>query len=303
MLTSKTSTFSWAPVEYPDCEICYRLVIDDLTGKRIYGTGRAQNMLSHTVPEDILKPGQTYRWRVRAMDSEDWVEMQNRSDSQWLNFTMAEKLDDFRVLAKVYNVRESDNSFRTHIDIIIGPDFTGKLPDDIDSITITGPQGNLPIKKDDFTYYPQFRDFWMGIPGSPEIGRYTITVTSGNMKGSATDTQSVLRLLPIADTNTLSPANGETLTSKTPTFSWGAVEYPDAPIYYRLEIWNPALTERAFASKFARNMFSYTVPTGKLQPGRTYIWRVLVFDTNSWDTSQNRSSGEWQTIMMAEKLE
>jgi hypothetical protein len=303
MLTSKTPTFSWAPVEYPAGEIYYRLVIDDLTGKRIYGTGRAQNMLSHTVPEDILKPGQTYRWRVRAMDSEDWVEMQNRSDSQWLSFTIADKLDDFRVLAKIYNVRESDNSFRTHIDIIIGADFTGKLPDDIDSITITGPQGNLPIKKDDFTYYPQFRDFWIGIPGSPEIGMYTITVTSGNMKGSATDTQSVLRSLPIADTSNLSPANGETLTSKTSTFSWGAVEYPDAPIYYRLEIWNPSLTERAFASKFAKNMFSYTVPTGKLQPGRTYIWRVLVFDSNSWDTCQNRSSGEWQTIMMAEKLE
>jgi hypothetical protein len=103
MLTSKTPTFSWAPVEYPDGEIYYRLVIEDLAGKRIYGTGRVQNMLSHTVPEDILKPGQTYRWRVRAMDSEDWVEMQNRSDSQWLSFTLADKLYDFRVLAKIYN--------------------------------------------------------------------------------------------------------------------------------------------------------------------------------------------------------
>ena len=93
MLTSKTPIFSWAPVEYPAGEIYYRLVIDDLTGKRIYGTGRAQNMLSHTVPEDILKPGQTYRWRVRAMDSEDWVEMQNRSESQGLIFTMSDKLE------------------------------------------------------------------------------------------------------------------------------------------------------------------------------------------------------------------
>ena len=71
----------------------------------------------------------------------------------------------------------------------------------------------------------------------------------------------------------------------------------------RLEIWNPSLTERAFASKIAKNMFSYTVPTGKLQPGRTYIWRVLVFDSISWDTYQNRSSGEWQTITMAKKPE
>jgi hypothetical protein len=50
-------------------------------------------------------------------------------------------------------------------------------------------------------------------------------------------------------------------------------------------------------------MFSYTVPPGKLQPGRTYIWRVVVFDSASWETYQNRGSGTWQTITMAEKLE
>ena len=303
LLTSKTPTFAWAPVEYPDTEIYYRLIIEEPSGKRIYGTDRVQNRLSHTVPADKLKPGRTYQWRVRAMDSAEWAEMQNRSDSPWLRFTMAEEFDDFRVLAKIYNVRESDNSFRTHVDIVIGENFKGKLPDDIDSITMIGPQGNLPVKKDDFTYFPQLRAFWIAMPGSPGTGTYTFTVTSGSMKASATDTQSVLRSLPIPATNFLSPANGETLTSKTTKFSWGAVEYPDAPLYYRLEIWNPALTERAFASKSAKNMFSYTVPTGKLQPGRTYIWRVVVFDSVSWDTYQNRGSGKWQAITMAEKLE
>jgi len=303
ILTSKTPTFAWAPVEYPDTEIYYRLIIEEPSGKRVYGTDRVPNRLSHTVPEDILKPGRPYRWRVRAMDSGDWGEMQNRSDSPWLRFTMAEKSDDFQVLAKIYNVRESDNRFRTHFDIVIGENFAGKLPDEIDSIIITGPRANLPIKKDDFTYFPQLRVFWFAIPGSPETGTYTFTVTSSNMKGSATDTQSVLRTLPIPDTGPFSPAHGETLASRTPTFSWGAVEYPEAPIYYRLEIWNPAITERAFVSKLAKNMLSYTVPPGKLQPGRTYIWRVVVFDSISWDNYQNRASGRWQTITMAEKLE
>ena len=237
------------------------------------------------------------------MDSAEWVEMQNRTDSPWLRFTMAEEFDDFRVLAKIYNVRESDNSFRTHFDIVIGDNFTGKLPDEIDSISITGPQGNLPVKKDDFTFFPQLRAFWIAMPGSPGTGTYTFTVTSGNMKASATDTQLVLRSLPLVDTGPFSPANGKTLATKTPTFSWGAVEYPEVPIYYRIEIWNPELTERAFASKFAKNRLSYTVPTGKLQPGLTYIWRVVVFDCISWDTFQNRSSGKWQTITMAEKLD
>ena len=303
LLTSEKPTFAWAPVEYPGTEIYYRLIIEELSGYRVYNTDRAQNRLSHTVPAGILKPDRTYQWRVRAMDSAEWVEMQNRTDSPWLRFTMAEEFDDFRVLAKIYNVRESDNSFRTHFDIVIGDNFTGKLPDEIDSITITGPRGNLPVKKDDFTYFPQLRAFWIAMPGSPGTGTYTFTVTSGSMKASATDTQSVLRSLPIPATNFLSPANGQTLTSKTTKFSWGAAEYPDAPLYYRLEIWNPSLTERAFASKPAKNMLSYTVPPGKLQPGKSYIWRVVVFDSAGWDTYQNRGSGKWQTITMAEKLE
>lgn len=303
ILTSNTPTFAWEPVEYPGTEIYYRLIIEELSGYRVYNTDRAQNRLSHTVPADKLKPGRTYKWRVRAMDSAEWAEMQNRSDSPWLRFTMAEEFDDFRILAQIYNVRESDNSFRTHCDIVIGDSFSGKLPGEIDSITITGPQGILPFNKDDFTYFPQLRVFWLAMPGSPGTGTYTFKVTSGSMKASATNTQSVLRSLPIPDPNFLSPSNGLTLTSKTTKFSWGAVEYPDAPLYYRLEIWNPSLTERAFASKPAKNMLSYTIPTGTLQPGRSYSWRVVVFDSASWNTRQNRGSGKWQTIRMAEKLE
>ena len=39
--------------------------------KHIYGTDRIRNMLSHTVTAGILKPGQTYRYKVHVMDSED----------------------------------------------------------------------------------------------------------------------------------------------------------------------------------------------------------------------------------------
>ena len=72
----------------------------------------------------------------------------------------------------------------------------GTLPDDIDTITVTGPKGDLTLAKDNFSYYPQFRDFWISIPGTPETGTYTFTVTSGNRSGLATDTQSDLRTLP-----------------------------------------------------------------------------------------------------------
>jgi hypothetical protein len=122
-------------------------------------------MLSYTVPADFLKPGRTYQWRVRAMDSAEWTEMQNRTDSPWLRFTMAEEFDDFRVLAKIYNVRESDNRFRTHIDINIGENFKGNLPDDIDSITISGPQGNLSVKKNEQSAGRHRFDYHQRAPG------------------------------------------------------------------------------------------------------------------------------------------
>ncbi len=66
------------------------------------------------------------------------------------------------VTGAIQHVHEHDNSFLTHIDIIIGKDFAGKLPDAIESITVTGPNGNLPISKDDFTYIPQLMNFRFG---------------------------------------------------------------------------------------------------------------------------------------------
>ena len=64
----------------------------------------------------------------------------------------------------IKNSHEPDKSLKTTIDVVIGKGFTGNFPDDIDTITITGPRGDLPIGKDDFTYIPQLRDFLLGCP-------------------------------------------------------------------------------------------------------------------------------------------
>ena len=200
-LFSRTPTFSWEAIEFSDIPIFYRLVILEAhSEKRVYGTGRIRNMLSHTVPDGILKPGQIYRWRVWAIDSRDGLEVQNRSNSKWLSFAMTGTLNDFQINVAIKNVRSPDDNYSTHIEVIIGNDFIGNLPNDIDSITITGPNGDLPITRGGFTYYPQFKDFFISIAGSPETGRYAFTVTSGNLKANAMDTLSILRSIPIPDT-------------------------------------------------------------------------------------------------------
>ena len=303
-LFSRTPTFSWEAIEFSDIPIFYRLVILEAhSEKRVYGTGRIRNMLSHTVPDGILKPGQSYLWRVWAMDNRDGLEVQNRSNSKWLSFAMAEKLNDFQINVAIKNVRYPDDNYATHIEVIIGDDFTGNLPNNIDSITITGPKGDLPITRGGFTYYPQFKDFYISIAGSPETGRYAFTVTSGNLKAIAMDTLSVLRSIPIPDTTALSPAEGAIIRSKLPRFSWGPVEYEKAPVYYRLEIWNPAISERAYASKFEKNMLSHTIPIGTLKAGETYKWRVQAVDSYNWERVDNRTNSEWMTFKVAETLE
>ena len=303
MITSRTPTFSWEAIEFSDIPIYYRLIIREAESyQRVYGTGRIRNMLTHTVPEGTLKAGESYRWRVEAMDSRDGLEVQNRSNSKWLPFTMAKTLNDFQINVAIKNVRSPNDNHSTHIEIIIGNDFTGNLPSDIDSITITGPKGDLPITRGGFTYYPQFKDFFIKIPGYPEVGRYAFTVISGNMKATAVDSISIIRSIPIPDTNALIPGDGAVIHSKAPTFFWKPIEYNKTLVYYRLEIWNQAITERAYASEFGKNVRSHTIPIGTLKASETYKWRVQVTDSYSWGRGQNRTNSEWQTITMAQEL-
>ena len=147
---------------------------------------------------------------------------------------------------------------------------------------------------------PQFKAFWIGMLGAPELGTYTFNVTSARVSGRATDTQSVIRILPRPDTGTFSPSKGKTLTSKTPTFSWGAVE-ADVPIFYMLEIremWGTSI----YMTEYKEGMLSHTVSAGELLPGKSYIWRVRVADSSDWVQVQNLTWSEWVSFTMAQTL-
>jgi hypothetical protein len=205
----------------------------------------------------------------------------------------------------VVHVRLPDNSFNTDIEIIIGDNFRGKLPDDIDAITATITDPNdvtRPLMLPDHRYFEQFKDFWYRINGPPALGKYTFRVTSKGSSGTATDFQIVNRALPFPDMTTFSPAEGATLTSKTPTFSWAPVEYTDCEIYYRLVI-DDLTGKRIYGTGRAQNMLSHTVAEGILKPGQTYQYRVRVMDSQDWVEMQNRSESPRLTFTMSDKLE
>jgi len=228
---------------------------------------------------------------------EDVANIKNRlgvmAAGRWFDKTVIQNMVDpallptIPVIAGVVNVRTAENEFTTIFDVLIGKSFRGNLPDDIDAITVTGPEGAYAIGKEDFSFWPSANDFWIQIPGSPKEGTYMFTVTSGKRKGIATDTLSIIRPIPVPDIRTLAPADGETLALKTPTFSWGAVKYFDIPIYYLFQIYNSA-GEQIYRQGRTRNMTSHTVPAGILKPGENYRWRIRVSDSGHWMEEQNR---------------
>jgi hypothetical protein len=57
------------------------------------------------------------------------------------------------------------------------------------------------------------------IPGIPQVGTYTVNVTVGTKKGSATDIQAVLGTIPLPEVAYFSPRDGAVLNSTNPTFS------------------------------------------------------------------------------------
>jgi hypothetical protein len=210
------------------------------------------------------------------------------------------------VTGAIHHIREPDNSSKTSIEVVIGGDFTGDLPDDIDSTTVTVTDSDgitLPLTLPAYTYIKQFRDFWYTLDGPPAIGKYTFTVKSKGSTGNATDFQQVNRAIPLPDVSTFSPGQGEILASKAPTFSWGAVEYPDIPIYYRLVIDELPSGKRVFSTGRVRDMLSYKLSEGLLKPGQSYRWQIRIEDSHDWVKMQNRSSSEWLTFTMAQSLE
>ena len=221
---------------------------------------------------------------------------------RWFDKTaLREKLQPgIPLTAVVRHIREPDNKSYTHFEILFSREFKGKLPGAVDRISIVGPQGKLALKKEDFRYYPAVRGFWAKLRGSPEIGTYIFSVSSGNHKGMATNTQSVVRNIALLDAAASSPASGVQINTKTITFSWDKVSAP-YPLYYRFELFD-LRGSRLYSTNNTKDMISHTVPGSVLKPGKSYKWRVRVVDQPSWFAVQNRSQSRLQSFSMAKDL-
>jgi len=197
-------------------------------------------------------------------------------------------------------VHRDDGSHKTYLDVVVGRSFSGKLPDDIDAITVTGPSGDLSIGKDDFNYNPQSRAFWIVLPGFPEIGEYSFKLVSGNSLGFATDSQSSVKTIPLPDVSKFNPARYQTDHCRTPSFSWSSLNERD-DLFYQLQI-RDLDRRRVYGTDYVRDMVSVRLPPDILEPGKTYQWRVRVADGPNWIALNNRSQSRWITFSTAQHL-
>jgi CubicO group peptidase (beta-lactamase class C family) len=90
----------------------------------IFRTGYVKDMFSTRIPPNLLKAGQTYRWRVRVADGADWIELSNRSHNQWQQITVAQTL------------REDDYTYRVPVEIDDGWQTSSLNEEGVDAETI-----------------------------------------------------------------------------------------------------------------------------------------------------------------------
>jgi len=209
--------------------------------------------------------------------------------------------DKIPIEGAVYSVHRSDGSQKTYIDVVIGRQFSGKLPDDIDSIIVSGPHGDLSIDKDDFNYNPQWRAFWNIRPGIPEIGTYTFKVTSGDRSGHAADIQSNVKKIPLPDTKKFFPAKGEALTCTPPIFSWHKLN-DDRLLFYQIEI-RDTNRKHVYRTHYVRDMESVRLPPDILSSSKTYQWRIRVADGADWISLNNLSQSRWVSFTTNKNLD
>jgi hypothetical protein len=66
----------------------------------------------------------------------------------------------------VQHILLPENISYTFLDIFIGDEFDGSLPDDIETIQVSGPSGRLAISEKDFRWEADLKFFWVGIGDS-----------------------------------------------------------------------------------------------------------------------------------------
>jgi hypothetical protein len=294
-INSKTPVFEWYPVSYPATNIYYRLVIDEVsTGYRVVSTPRTLGMLSYAVPENVLKPGQTYRFQIRTPDSSDWIPEQNEGRSEWQTFTMGNSLNhaavpaiDLKGFGALALTRDNGTSVELDAYVI---DLDGVAANGTShQVSVSTPYGliklnyNSSLSAFSAFYYAVIDAPSMGLSAKPGDYIFTVTDPDGN-SGTLTDTL-IVNPLPLINLNSMTPTSGTSFSDTQPIFNWDAVS---GAKYYQVRVYSDDLSKTIWSVNVGKN--SYSMPSGVLQPNTAYRYRIASRDAHLDLNESNQSN-------------
>jgi Carboxypeptidase regulatory-like domain len=224
VVSSKTPSFSWDPIDLPGVPLYYRFEVAELDGatgiySRVWASNRSMGMTAITLKEGLLAAGGSYYWRVRVTDSDNFVTMQNRANSAWVHFTVADTLDAHDALPAIdpnnWNglTWTGGTSFAASVKVIDldGVAFDGSSH----SLRVTPPVGaTFPDGSSekyagfDGSAGPTSCYFWLYVGGgTPASGEYTFTVTDPEGNETSFVEQVDVATLDIPDETSITPSN------------------------------------------------------------------------------------------------
>lgn len=302
--SSKTPIFSWDPVYVENTGIAYRFEIRGVDTDFSFKSSRDWNMTQCTSPE--LEPGKQYQYRIRAVDDSNFIQVDNRSHTQWVTFTMNDTLTHTSVPAIGLDgwgaVEWSSIGNPPGLDLWVKIiDFDGIAYDGSSHTVYARPvdaAGNLigneiiQLQRDSAVngveaYYWG----WLNpddIPENMAGVRFFSVDPDGNQGVVGDEIKSVEKMNSPQDIGLTCTVNGGT----TPTFTWNKVENAN---YYRIRIY----TEDGSSTVLRWNAIDIdhtTIPPGYLEPGKTYQYRLEARD-NHWGFDTD------ETIVLTQKDE
>jgi hypothetical protein len=282
---SLSPRLSWSVPSYNGSSIYFRVRIIDTEGNPVWSSGRISST-SETVPSGILQEGVSYRWQVRTGDSRYWVHYNVESRTDFVDLAIDNSPPNF-YYAFVYNRRQPDGFF-TILDVRVG-DPNGSLPDSIASLNVTGPGGfSYDLQPQD--YDPVWDTYYHLISGKPQSGVYTFTIKDNEANTLVThDYCGASDDIPPFDESTFF-VSGDPLT---PTVSWGGISGYQGRLHYRLVIAD-AQDQNIWFYWSGRELYTaQTVPNGRLEKGKSYLFRVEAYDHRDWIIYNNRLNSNW----------
>jgi len=241
VVDSKTPMFTWTPIEYsstPDTPIFYRLEIYDNNGgspgARVFASGFGHNKLYHTLPQNKLTPGGSYLYRVRATDGPDWISTQNRTDSGWIAFTVADPLAahaskpvlDPKDWQAASWTTDNGTGFLGEVTVVDLDGIAGEGTSHTVTVTFPGDPTPRPMTFDG-SNSPTSAVYSYYTGGTLVPGTYTFTVTDPEPGNTST----------IADTPNLDPLAAPDRSAFTPSLSGESITavfdnvYVDGSLY------------------------------------------------------------------------